>query len=61
MLERNMLKCGDYIHCENKTDIAGRLPENSRNSFVDLQSQKTAKQTAKKFVISLKADVLHFG
>ena len=29
-------------------NIAGRLPENSRNSFIDLQSQKTAKKTEQK-------------
>ena len=39
-------------------NIAGRLPENSRNSFADLQSQK--KQQTKKFVFSLKADLLYF-
>ena len=43
-------------------NIAGRLPENSRNRFVDRQSKKkTAKKTdQKKFVSSLKADVLYF-
>ena len=42
-------------------NIAGRLPENSRNSFVDLQSQKkTVKKTdQKKLVFSLKADMLN--
>ena len=30
------------------TNIAGRLPENSRNSFVDLQSKKTVKKTDQK-------------
>ena len=34
--------------CEQILNIAGRLPENSRNSFVDLQSQKTVKKTPKK-------------
>ena len=29
-------------------NIAGRLPENSRNSFVDLQSKKTVKKTEQK-------------
>ena len=38
-------------------NIAGRLPENSHNSFVDLQSQKTVKKTDQKFVFSLKADM----
>ena len=41
-------------------NIAGILPENSRNSFVDLQSQKTVKKTDQKIVFSLKADMLHF-
>ena len=46
-----------YKHC----NIAGRLPENSRNSFVDLQSQKNIKKDRpKKFVSSLKADLLCF-
>ena len=44
-----------------KQNIAGRLPENSRNSFVDLQSQKNSKEDRpKKFVFSLKADMLYF-
>ena len=44
-----------------KINIAGRLPENSRNRFVDRQSKKTVKrQTKKKFVFSLKADLLQF-
>ena len=30
------------------TNIAGRLPENSRNSFVDLQTQKTVKEADQK-------------
>ena len=39
-------------------NIAGRLRENSRNSFVDLQSQKNSKKDRpKKFVFSLKADM----
>ena len=35
--------------CENilQKNIAGRLPENSRNSFVDLQSQKNSKKDQK--------------
>ena len=41
--------------------MAGRLPENSRNSFVDLQSQKNSKNDRpKKFVSSLKVDMLNF-
>ena len=30
---------------------AGRIPENSRNSFVDLQSQKIVKKTKKNLII----------
>ena len=42
-------------------NIAGRLPENSRNRFVDRQSKKTVKNTdQKKFVFSLKTDLLYF-
>ena len=42
-------------------NIAGRLPENSRNSFVDLQSQKNSeKDRPKKFGFSFKADMLYF-
>ena len=41
-------------------NIAGRLPENSRNSFVDLQSQKNSKDRPKKLVFSLKAEMLNF-
>ena len=45
----------------NNLNIAGRLPENSRNSFIDQQSQKTSKKNRpKKFVFSLKADMLYF-
>ena len=37
-----------------KNNIAGRLPENSRNSFVDLQSKKTVKKENKNtFLYSL--------
>ena len=44
------------------TNVSGRLPENSRNSFVDLQSQKNrqTKDRQKKFVFSLKNDMLYF-
>ena len=42
-------------------DIAGTLPENSRNSFVDLKSQKNSKKDRpKKVLFSLKADMLYF-
>ena len=44
-----------------KIKIAGGLPENSRNSIVGLQSQKNGrKDRPKKFVFSLKADMLYF-
>ena len=33
---------------ENFQNIAGRLPENSRNRFVDRQSKKTVKKTDQK-------------
>ena len=47
-----------YAFLTNFINIAGRLPENSRNSFIDLdlQSQKTKRQT-KKIVFSLAADI----
>ena len=46
---------------ESSMNIAGRLPENSRNSFVDLQSRKNSKRNRpKKFAFSLKADMLYF-
>ena len=42
-------------------NIAGRLPENSRNRFVDRHSKKNSKKDRpKKFVFSLKADMLYF-
>ena len=41
-------------------NIADRLPENSRNSFVDLQSQKNSKKDRPKKSSSLKADILYF-
>ena len=33
---------------KNITNIAGRLPENSRNRFVDRQSKKNSKRQTKK-------------
>ena len=41
-------------------NIADRLPEDSRNSFVDLHSQNSKKDRPKKSVFSLKADMLYF-
>ena len=42
-------------------NIAGRLPEKTRNRFVDRQSKKTVKKRqTKKFVFSLRADLLYF-
>ena len=39
---KNSQKQSEIAACEH---IAGRLQENSRNSFVDLQSQKKTRQT----------------
>ena len=56
----------DHIdgHCalnnQRYVNIAGRLPENSRNRFVDRQSKKHSKKQTKKIVFSLKADLLYF-
>ena len=45
----------------NFKKIAGTISKNSRNSFVDLQSHKISKEDRpKKFVLSLKADMLYF-
>ena len=42
-------------------NIAGRLPENSGNRFVDRQSKKTVKKAdQKKIVFWLKAYLLYF-
>ena len=42
-------------------NIAGRLPENSRNRFVDRPSKKNSKKDRpKKFAFSLKADLLYY-
>ena len=51
-----------FSHVNGKQqNIAGRLPENSRNRFVDRQSKKNSKKDRpKKFVFSLKADLLYF-
>ena len=44
-----------------KRNIADRLPENSRNRFVDRQSKKNSKKDRPNtFVFSLKADLLYF-
>ena len=47
---------------KKRQNIAGRLPENSRNTFVDRQSnkKKQKKDRPKNFVFSLKADLLYF-
>ena len=37
-----------YAFQKNAIKIDGRLPKNSRNSFVDLQSDKTAKMKESK-------------
>ena len=41
-------KLKNTINKFTKPNIAGRLPENSRNSFVDLQSQKKKQDRPKK-------------
>ena len=38
-------------------NIAGRLPANSRNSFVDLQSQKDSKNRRKKVDIKFEDNI----
>ena len=49
MKENSQRKCfkkqirAETTH-ENKKNIAGRLPENSRNRFVDRQSKKNSKK-----------------
>ena len=46
---------------KTQKNIAGRLPENSRNRFVDRQSKKNSKKDRpKKIIFSLKADLLYF-
>ena len=45
---------------KNLHNIAGRLSENSRNNFVDLQSQKISKTDQKKIFFSLRAEMLYF-
>ena len=70
---RKPFKKKDQKIRKNK-NIAGRLPKNSRNRFVDRQSKQTVKETVKnsktvkktvkgqtkKLVFSLKADLLYF-
>ena len=41
-------------------NIAGRLPENSRNSFIDLQSRKTVKKTEQKLLCSIKDEIYFY-
>ena len=51
----------EKLHERDKQDIAGRFPENSRNRFVDRQSkQNSKKDRPKKFVFSLKVDLIYF-
>ena len=45
MEQRNQLSS---LNDHNIQNIAGRLPENSRNRFVDQQSKKTVKKTDQK-------------
>ena len=51
--EKNLFEsrwCQSSKNCliKKNLNIAGRLPENSHNSFVDLQSQKTVKKADQK-------------
>ena len=48
----------DFV--QEQLKIAGRLPEKSRNSFVDLQSKKAEKKTDQKILFSLKDEALYF-
>ena len=47
-------KMSELMSVATKNNIAGRLPENSRNSFVDLWSKKNKKKTDQKIVFSLR-------
>ena len=38
----------NFLSCKKNKNIAGRLPEKSRNRFVDRQSKKTVKKTDQK-------------
>ena len=62
-IKKNQEKANNSLsyRCAAINNIAGRLPENSRNRFVDQQSKKNSKKDRpKKFVFSLKADLLYF-
>ena len=49
------------IRVEINKNIAGRLPENSRNSFVELQSQKDSKRNRpKRNFFLLNSEMLYF-
>ena len=50
----------DINFTENKINLAGGLPDNSRNSFADLQSQKDVKRNRPKWKHFLNAELLHF-
>ena len=56
--KRNRLKL--TITQNQVTNIAGRLPENNHNNWVDLQSKKTVKKTDQKIHLFMKADILYF-
>ena len=60
--QKNSATVPMYMDKDDKFEnIAGRLSENSRNSFVDPQSPKNSKRgRPKKFAFSLKADMLYF-
>ena len=61
-IKKNQEKANNSLsyRCAAIKNIAGRLPENRRSRFVDLQSQKKQLWQTKKFVFSLKADMLYF-
>ena len=59
--ELRLVSLESFSSVEYGINIAGRLPENSRNRFVDRQSKKNSKRDRpKKLVFSLKADLLCF-
>ena len=56
--ERGISDSRKKARSPNYKNIAGRSPENSRNSFVDLQSQKTVKRQTKKKFLFIKSDAI---
>ena len=65
--KRSQLKYFDYSSFNFQkqiftifANIAGRLPENNRNSFVDLQPQKTIKKTDQKIRLFIEGSYVKF-